>query len=78
MPDNQPTYEDTLKELEDIVAKLEAGGLPLEETIQLYERGQALVAQGNALLDQAALRLQKLNPAADGGFRLSAMDSPEE
>ena len=78
MPDNQPTYEDTMKELEAIVAKLEAGGLPLEETIQLYERGQALVAQGNGLLDQAALRLQKLSPTADGGFRLSGMDSSEE
>jgi exodeoxyribonuclease VII small subunit len=78
MPDNQPTYEDTMKELEEIVAKLEAGGLPLEETLVLYERGQALVAQGNALLDQAALRLQKLSPSADGGFRLTALDDSEE
>ena len=78
MPENQPNYEDTMKELDEIVAKLEAGGLPLEDTLALYERGQALVAQGNTLLDQAALRLQKLSPAADGGFGLSALDNSEE
>jgi len=79
MPDNpSPTYEDSMQELEDIVAKLEAGGLPLQETLALFERGQTLAAQCNGMLDQAELRLQKLSPSADGGYTLSPLDQSEE
>jgi len=73
-----PSFEDALRELEDIVAKLEAGGLPLEETLTLFERGQALAANFSAVLDQAELRFQKLSPTAGGGYDLSPMDSSED
>ncbi len=79
MPDApQIPFEDAVKELEEIVAKLEAGGQPLEETLALFERGQALVAQCNALLDQAELRIQKLSQSASGGYTLSPLDQAEE
>lgn len=73
-----PSFEDALRELEDIVARLEAGGLPLEETLALFERGQALAAQCSAVLDQAELRFQKLTPRAGGSYDLSAIDPSEE
>ena len=56
------SYEDALTELEGIVESLEgdASGNPLEETIRLFERGQALVARCTELLEAAQLKVQKL------------------
>ncbi|MCZ2126720.1 MAG: exodeoxyribonuclease VII small subunit [Anaerolineales bacterium] len=54
------TYEEALVELEGIVAALEEGENPLEEAIQLFERGQALVKRCGALLESAQLKVQKL------------------
>ncbi len=60
------TFEKALHELQDVVQKLEEGELALEETIALYERGQALVSHCGLLLDRAELRLKALTPNADG------------
>jgi len=56
------TYEDALAELEQIVELLEGDTSqnPLEESIRLFERGQALVAHCGALLDAAQITVQKL------------------
>jgi len=54
------TYEEALTELEGIVEALESDQNPLEETMKLYERGQALVTQCGALLDAAKLKVQNL------------------
>ena len=56
------TFEKAFAELEETVHKLEGGGLSLEESLALYERGQALAAHCNAQLDQAELKVQKLSP----------------
>jgi exodeoxyribonuclease VII small subunit len=53
-------YEEALAELEGIVEALESDQNPLEETMKLYERGQALVTQCGALLDAAQLKVQNL------------------
>jgi len=55
-------YEQAFSELETIVAALESEQKPLDEALQLYERGQLLVQYCAALLDQADLRIQQLNP----------------
>ena len=56
------TYEESLAELEQIVESLEgdASQNPLDDAMKLYERGQALIARCNALLDAAQLKVQKL------------------
>ena len=54
------TYEEALAELEQIVALLEGEQNPLDESMKLYERGQALVTHCGALLDAAQLKVQKL------------------
>lgn len=54
------TFEQAFAELEETVRRLEAGGLTLEESLALYERGQALAAYCNARLDQAELRVRQL------------------
>jgi exodeoxyribonuclease VII small subunit len=56
------TFEQAFAELEETVRKLEEGGLALEESLALFERGQALAAHCNAQLDQAELKLRQLTP----------------
>lgn len=54
------SYEEALSELEQIVETLEGEQNPLEESMKLYERGQALVTRCGTLLDTAQLKVQKL------------------
>ncbi len=61
LPDvNKLTFEAALKELEGIVAKLERGDVALEESIAIYERGEALKKRCEALLAQAEERVEKI------------------
>ena len=57
---DQMTYEQALGELERIVAALETEEMPLETSLALYERGQAVSRRCIALLDQAELRVRML------------------
>ena len=57
-------FEAAFVELGEIVQRLEAGELPLEEAISLYERGQALARQCQDRLDQAELRITQLEENA--------------
>jgi len=54
------SFETALKELEDIVKKLESGQAPLAESIAIYERGEALKAHCEALLKAAEMRIEKI------------------
>lgn len=56
------TYEEALAELEGIVAALEgdASQNPLEDSIKLFERGQALVARCGELLEAAELKVKQV------------------
>jgi exodeoxyribonuclease VII small subunit len=56
------TFEQAFVELEEAVRKLEAGGLTLEESLDLFEWGQALAAHCNVRLDQAELKVRQLAP----------------
>jgi exodeoxyribonuclease VII small subunit len=54
------SFEAALRELEQIVGKLESGQAPLAESIAIYERGEALKAHCEALLKQAEMRIEKI------------------
>ena len=54
------SYEQAFAELEQIVNRLESETLNLDESLTLYERGQALSARCATLLESAELRVQKL------------------
>ena len=60
------SFDEALAELQRTVATLEEGGLPLERTLDLYERGAALHARCAMLLDEAELRIRRLS-AGPGG-----------
>ena len=57
----QPSYEALYAELEQTVARLESGELPLDEALACYERGVTLTAACQQLLDAAELRIQQLS-----------------
>jgi exodeoxyribonuclease VII small subunit len=54
------TFEKLYARLEGTVDKLEAGGLPLEQAIALYEEGMTLARQCQERLDEAELKITKL------------------
>jgi exodeoxyribonuclease VII small subunit len=60
------SFEQALQELEQIVARLESGQAPLEDSIRLYERGAALKAHCEQRLEQARLRVEKIVVGAGG------------
>jgi exodeoxyribonuclease VII small subunit len=60
------SFERALKELETIVGRLERGDVELEESIVIYERGEALKEHCNRLLKQAEAKVEKLTFNADG------------
>jgi exodeoxyribonuclease VII small subunit len=62
-------FEAALAELEQIVDQLEKGAVALDESIQLYERGEALKKRCDELLKNAEMRIEKITLAADGGFK---------
>jgi exodeoxyribonuclease VII small subunit len=62
-------FEAALAELEQIVDQLEKGAVALDESIRLYERGEALKKRCDELLKNAEMRIEKITLAADGGFK---------
>jgi exodeoxyribonuclease VII small subunit len=72
MPDNSNadvkslSFERAIEELETIVKRLEEGKVPLEESVTIYERGEALKTRCEELLRQAEARVQKITLDASG------------
>ena len=60
------SFEAALAELEQIVARLESGQAPLEDSIRMYERGAALKAHCETRLEAARLRVEKIVVGAAG------------
>jgi exodeoxyribonuclease VII small subunit len=60
------TFEQALAELEQIVARLESGQAPLEDSIRMYERGAAMKAHCETRLEAARLRVEKIVVGAGG------------
>lgn len=60
------SFEQALKALEDVVRRLEGGEVPLDESIDLYERGEALRKHCQTRLDAAQARIEKIVAGPDG------------
>ncbi|MEM7422209.1 MAG: exodeoxyribonuclease VII small subunit [Pseudomonadota bacterium] len=59
-PIDSMSFEEALAALEDVVRRLEAGQVPLEQSIDLYERGERLRERCDDRLKQAELRVEKI------------------
>jgi exodeoxyribonuclease VII small subunit len=68
------TFEQALAELEQIVARLESGQAPLEDSIRMYERGAALKAHCETRLEAARLRVEKIVVGAAGAQGLETAE----
>ncbi|MEH3116104.1 MAG: exodeoxyribonuclease VII small subunit [Methylorubrum populi] len=64
-PDDLP-FERAMEQLEEIVRRLERGDVPLDESVAIYERGEALKRHCEALLKRAEARIQKIAIGPDG------------
>ena len=62
-------FEAALAELEEIVDQLEKGAVALDESIRLYERGEALKKRCDELLKSAEMRIEKITLSADAGIK---------
>ncbi len=62
----EKSFEERLAEVEGMIAGMEAGGLPLAETVQRYEQGMQLIASLEKELSEATQRLTVLTRGEDG------------
>lgn len=62
----QMTYEQAREELIAVVTKLETGGAPLEESLALWQRGEALADRCERWLDGASTRLEEVRKSLEG------------
>ncbi|MGB3898626.1 MAG: exodeoxyribonuclease VII small subunit [Mesorhizobium sp.] len=62
----QMSFEQALDALEKIVDDLERGDVPLDQSIRIYERGEALKAHCDRLLKAAEDKVEKIRLSRDG------------
>ena len=77
-PVEQMSYEEALKELQDVVETLERGDPSLEEAMQLFERGRELLHHCTRLLTQARLKLRLLTEVEEVPEDLQAFLQEED
>ena len=70
MPAASLSFEDALREYEEVVGKLEAGGVPLEISLSLWKRGEELKGRCEQILREAELTLQTLILTDEGELEL--------
>lgn len=66
MSQKNPTFEENMQRLEQIVRAMERGDVPLEESLKLFQEGTELVRKCGIILDEAQLQVKKIATAPDG------------
>jgi exodeoxyribonuclease VII small subunit len=59
------SFEESIKELTNIVGKIEQGQIPLQDSLQQYERGMALIKHCRTILNMAEKRIEKISEPED-------------
>ena len=54
------SFEDAIKELTSIVGKIEQGQIPLQDSLEQYEKGMALIKHSRTILQKAEKRIEKI------------------
>jgi exodeoxyribonuclease VII small subunit len=72
------TFEQAYSELERITRTLEAGDLPLDSALALFEQGARLAELCDRLLHAAELRVRQIAPDGLGGFEAASFDDWQE
>lgn len=76
MNEEKLPFEEAFQELEKTVQRLEEGGLTLQESMALFERGMELVSYCGQLLDEAEIKVKTLLPSQGEGYKL--VEYPDE
>ena len=66
MATGKMNFEQSMQRLEEIVHHLEAGDMPLDDTLKLFEEGTGLIGRCSKMLDEAEQKVVKLKKGADG------------
>ena len=66
MSQKNPTFEENMHRLEQIVRSMERGDVPLEESLKLFQQGTELVRSCGKLLDEAQLQVKKIATDPEG------------
>jgi len=72
------SFESSLDELEQIVRQLEAGDLPLDRSLELFEQGVRLSRECQKRLDEAERRVEILVRGNDGAYKPAPFEEAEE
>jgi len=76
--DTAPSFEDSMKRLDQIVEQLEEDKLPLDKMIALYEEGVSLARSCGEKLEAAEQKVKLIAKKAGGGIALEEFDEREE
>ncbi|HXG93425.1 MAG TPA: exodeoxyribonuclease VII small subunit [Blastocatellia bacterium] len=74
----EKSFEASLKELEEIVEQLEAGDLPLDRSLELFEHGVKLSRECQKRLDEAERKVEILLKGNDGSYTAAPFEESEE
>ncbi|MFC1795354.1 exodeoxyribonuclease VII small subunit [Planctomycetota bacterium] len=59
------SFEEAIKELTNIVGNIEQGEIPLQDSLEQYEKGMALIKQCRTILQEAEERIEKITKEQD-------------
>lgn len=76
--DKEPTFEESLAQLESIVSAIEEGKVGLQEAISQYEKGMALIQRCRSMLADAETKVQQLQLTEDNRLVRAPMELPKE
>lgn len=72
------TYEESMKELEQVVRELESGELTLDDSITKFEKGMKLLKHCTELLENAEKKITVLLEGSDGSYTEEKLEIVEE
>ena len=72
------SFEDAIKELTNIVGKIEQGQIPLQDSLEQYEKGMALIKQCRTILQKAEERIEKITEEDESGDSNRHEKDPDE
>lgn len=68
------SFEDAFAKLEQAVAQLQDGKMPLEKALHLYQEGMELAQYCNELLQKAELTVEQLRVSSDGSLSVEPLE----
>jgi exodeoxyribonuclease VII small subunit len=71
------SFEEAIKELTDIVGKIEQGQIPLQDSLEQYEKGMALIKQCRTILQKAEDRIEKITKEEEEASKDESRDEKD-